>query len=401
MSAVCAIAPTVEVLVGARVVQGVGAALLTPGSLAMLEAVLRPEDRARAIGLWSATGGVAAAVGPLLGGWLVELSWRWVFVLPIPLGLVVLWLAASKIPESRDESATGGLDVPGAALATLGLAGLTFALVQAPEGPAGLVVATGVVGVGLLLAFWRVESRTAEPMLDPALFSSRLFTVANLLTFVVYAGLGGVFFLFVVFLQVAMGYSPLQAGVSTLPITVLMLLLSARAGALTQRIGPRLPLTVGPVLIAGGMLLLSAIDPGDSYATGVLPGVVVLGLGLAATVAPITSTALAAADERHAGMASGVNNAVARTAQLAAVAALPLAAGLTGEAYADPAAMGDAFARAMWITAGLALVGAAVAALGIPAGAPQRDTEQRHHLDCGVAGPPQRPSTPRAPAGRT
>ena len=291
-SLACAIAPTIEVLIAARLLQGVGGALLTPGSLAMLEALLREQDRARAIGAWSALGGVAGALGPLLGGWLVGFSWRWVFVIPVPLGILVAILGLTKIPESRDPTATGRIDLAGAALATVALAGITFALVQAPVGPIWLVVLAGVVGVGSAVIFWRVEHRTASPMLDPGIFSSRLFTVANALTFVVYAGLGGVFFLFVVFLQVSMGYSPLQAGLASLPITVLMLLLSSRAGALSERIGPRWPLTIGPVLIAAGMLLMVRISPGDGYVSHVLPAVVVLGLGLA--------------DDRRAGDGDGV-----------------------------------------------------------------------------------------------
>ena len=381
-----------------RALQGVGAALLTPGSLAMLEAVLRPEDRARAIGAWSALGGVAAASGPLLGGWLVELSWRWVFVLPVPLGVVVAVAGVIKVPESRDPTATGGVDIGGAVLATGGLAAVTFALVQAPVGPTGVVATLGVLGVLALGAFWRYEQRRPDPMLDPAVFASRTFTVANVLTFVVYAGLGGVFFLFVIFLQVSLGYSPLQAGAASLPITALMLLLSSRAGAWAERFGPRGPLTVGPVLIAAGMLLMLRISAGDRYLSHVLPAVVVLGLGLSATVAPVTATVLAAVDERHAGMASGVNNAVARTAQLAAVAALPFAVGLTGEAYADPAALADAFHQAMVITAALALSGAVLAAATIRSDERHLVGPREHHLCCGVDGPPPRPSTPLADA---
>ena len=394
----CAAAPTVEVLVATRALQGVGGALLTPGSLAMLEAVLRPEDRARAIGAWSALGGVAAALGPVLGGWLVELSWRWVFVLPVPLGVVVAVAAVTKVPESRDLAATGRVDVGGAVLVTGGLAAVTFALVQAPVGPTGVVATLGALGVVALAAFWRYELGRPDPMLDPAVFASRTFTVANVLTFVVYAGLGGVFFLFAIFLQVSLGYPPLHAGAASLPITALMLVLSSRAGAWAERAGPRWPLTVGPLLIAAGMLLMLRISPGDGYVSHVLPAVVVLGLGLSATVAPVTATALAAADERHAGMASGVNNAVARTAQLAAVAALPFAVGLSGEAYADPVALADAFHRAMIITAALALSGAVLAAVAIRSDVRHPAPPRAHHLCCGVDGPPQRPSTPE-PAG--
>jgi EmrB/QacA subfamily drug resistance transporter len=407
-SAVCAAAPTIGTLIAARVLQGIGGALLTPGSLAMLEAVLRPEDRARAIGAWSALGGVAAAVGPLVGGWLVELSWRWVFLLPVPLGVGVVVVALAKVPETRDPTATGRLDLAGAVLATAALGGLTFALVQAETGPVATVTVAAVIGIAAAVAFVVVERRRPNPMLPPDIFASRQFTAANAVTFVVYAALGGVFFLLVVFLQTALGYSPLQSGAASLPITLVMLALSSRAGALAQRVGPRLPLTVGPVLIAAGMLLMLRIAPGSSYLGDVLPAVVVFGLGLAATVAPVTATVLAAADDRHAGVASGVNNAVARTAQLVAVAVLPLAVGLTGEQYTDPEAFTDAFHRAMIITAITALGGALISAVFIRSDVLHPDTAEthpepdlaqrdapvhRHHLHCGVAGPPARPST--------
>ena len=322
-SAVCAFAPTIETLVAARVLQGIGGALLTPGSLAMLEAVLRPDDRARAIGTWSALGGIAAAIGPLLGGWLVELSWRSVFLLPVPLGAAVAVAAWRTVPDPRpDRDRT-----PRRGRRRAGHGGVGRRDVRARAGRVGSLVAVAVaavLGVSAAVLFVLVERRGSHPMLPLDIFASAQFTAANAVTFVVYAALGGVFFLLVVFLQTALGYTPLQAGAASLPITVLMLALSSRAGALAQARGPRLPLTVGPLLIAAGMLLMLRIAPGSSYLTDVLPAVVVFGLGLAATVAPVTATVLAAADERHAGVASGVNNAVARTAQLVAVAALPL-----------------------------------------------------------------------------
>jgi len=400
-SVVCAIAPSVGMLVGARVVQGIGGALLTPGSLAMLEALLRKEDRARAIGAWSALGGVAAAIGPLLGGWLVDLSWRWVFVLPVPLGIAVVFISLRHLPESRDASASGPIDVVGAVLATAALAGLTLALVQADSGPPGIVVVAAAVGLLAAVTFVVVERRRPNAMLPPSIFSSQQFTAANVLTFVVYAALGAVFFLLVVFLQIVLGYSPLAAGAASLPITVIMLALSSRAGALAQRIGPRLPLTVGPLLIAGGMLFMLRIDGGSSYVGGVLPAVVVFGLGLAATVAPVTATVLAAVQDEHAGLASGVNNAVARTAQLIAVAALPLAIGLRDATYTDPPAFTDAFHLGMVLAAGLALVGAIIAWTMIRndvlEDGPAPTVEREHHLSCGVAGPPARPSSVRSP----
>ena len=399
-SALCALAPTIEVLVAARVLQGIGGALLTPGSLAIVEATLRREDRARAIGAWSALGGVAAALGPLVGGWLVDAaSWRWVFLINLPLGVFVVWAARRHVPETRDPGADGGrLDLPGAVLVTLGLAGVTFALVQADGGEGGVpgaAVLAGLIGVAGLAAFWTTEHRARMPLLPPDVFASRQFTAANAVTFIVYTALGGVFFLLVVVLQTALGYSAVAAGAASLPITALMLVLSARAGALAQRVGPRLPLTVGPLLIAAGMLLMLRIEPGATYAGAVLPAVVVFGLGLAATVAPVTATALAAADERHAGVASGVNNAVARTAQLVAVAVLPLVAGLSGEAYRDPQALTDAFHTAMLVTAALAAGGGllALATIRDDVLAPE---PAEHTVHCGVDAPPLRPTRPAA-----
>ena len=238
-------------------------------------------------------------------------------------------------------------------------AGLTLALVQAESGPPAVVGRAAASGVLAGIAFVVVERRKQNAMLPPSIFSSRQFTAANLLTFVVYAALGGVFFLLVVCLQVVLGYSPLAAGAASLPVTVIMLALSARAGALAQRIGPRLPLTVGPLLIAAGMLLMLRIDGSSSYVGSILPAVIVFGLGLASTVAPVTATVLAAVDDEHAGLASGVNNAVARTAQLVAVAVLPLAIGLSDDKLADPPAFTDAFHLAMVLAAGLTVIGSA------------------------------------------
>jgi EmrB/QacA subfamily drug resistance transporter len=397
-SAVCAAAPNVELLVAARVLQGVGGALLTPGSLAIIEAVFRREDRPRAIGAWSALGGVATAIGPLLGGYLIDgVSWRAVFLLVVPLGAIVIVAARRHVPETRDPLATGRLDVTGSLLVTLALAGLTFALIQAPaaDNPARPLVAAAI-GVAALVAFVRTERRSAHPMLPLEIFQSRQFTSANVLTFIVYSALGGVFFLLVAVLQVSLGYSATQAGAALLPITALMLLLSARAGALAQRIGPRIPLTVGPLLIAAGMLLMSRIGPGDRYVEDVLPALVVFSLGLAATVAPITATTLAAVDDRYSGTASGVSNAVARTAQLIAVAALPAAVGLSESAFQDPAALADGFERAMLIAGVIAAAGSLLAFATIrndvlSAGEPAERTEPPRQLShCAIAGTPPR-----------
>lgn len=362
-SAICAVAVNLPMLILARVAQGIGGALLTPGSLAIIEASFRSQDRGRAIGAWSGLTGLSSAIGPFLGGWLVDAgSWRYIFLLNLPLSVAVLAISARHVPESRDPAAVPRLDLTGAVLAVVGLAGITYALITAGEGEvtAGVLVAgiTGVLGVA---GFVVCERRSSHPMLPPAVFASPQFTAVNVVTVAVYAALGAVFFLLVIYLQVVLGYSALLAGAASLPITVLMLALSARSGQLAQRIGPRTQMTIGPLVMAGGLVLMTRINPGDSYVAAVLPAVVVLGLGLSATVAPLTSAALAAAAERYAGVASGVNNTVARTGQLTAVAVVPLAAGITGDLYAQPQAFAAGFDRAMLITAGLAAAGGLLA----------------------------------------
>jgi EmrB/QacA subfamily drug resistance transporter len=400
-SLLCAVAPSAEALIGARLIQGVGGALLTPGSLAILEASFRPADRARAIGAWSGLGGVAGALGPLLGGYLIgAISWRAIFVINLPIGIFVAWAATRHVPETRDPTAAGGLDLGGAALAALGLAGTTYALIEAPaKGASAAILVSGIGGLLALAAFFVCERRSANPMLPLEIFRSRQFSAANGVTFVVYAALGGFFFLLVSFLQISMGYTPIEAGAASLPVTALMLLFSARSGALAQRIGARLPLTVGPLVIALGLLLMLRIEPGDSYVAAVLPAVIVFGLGLTLVVAPVTATVLAAADTRHSGIASGVNNAVARVAGLLAVAVLPVVAGLTGESFYDPAKMTHGFHVAMLVCAALAAAGGVLAWLTIDAAVlhaepePGGDTPERLAEDysCGLGGPPLRP----------
>lgn len=401
-SLLCAIAPNVELLVAARVLQGFGGALLTPGSLAIIEATFRKEDRARAIGAWSGLGGVAAAIGPLLGGYLVDaISWRAIFLLNLPLGAFVVLMARRHVPESSDPDASGRLDYPGSILAAVGLAGITYALIQAGVGRgASLIAVAATLGIVALIGFVLVEARGAAPMMPLSIFSSRQFTAANLVTFAVYAALGGVFFLLVAFLQVSLGYSPIEAGAASLPVTALMLMFSARAGALGQRIGARIPLTVGSLVIALGMLLMARIDPGDSYLGTVLPAVIVYGSGLTLVVAPVTATVLAAADSRHSGVASGINNAVARVAALLAVAVLPLVAGLTGDDFFDPEAMADGFRIAMVFTAGLAAAGGLVAFAMIRSDVLEASSEvdgerpgpAATDRQCPVAGPVLRPA---------
>jgi EmrB/QacA subfamily drug resistance transporter len=400
-SLLCAVAPDAALLVVARLVQGVGGALLTPGSLAMVESGFRPADRARAIGAWSGLSAVAGALGPLIGGLLVgAVSWRAVFLINVPLGIFIVVMAGRHVPETQDRAADGRLDFRGVILAAVGLAGVTYALIEAPGHGTSLLVLLMAIGGGLaLIAFLVAERRSANPMMPLSIFSSRQFSAANAVTFVVFGALSGVFFLLVAFLQIALGYSPLAAGAASLPITALMLLLSAPAGALAQRIGPRIPLTVGPLVTALGLLLLSRIGRGASYLSDVLPAVVVFGLGLTSVVAPVTATVMAAADERHSGIASGINTAVSRLAGLIVVAVLPLVAGLTGKKFYDPAAMNHGFHVAMLFCAALAAAGGLLAWVTIssevlesePAPGGDLPTGVLRDVSCAVAGPPLRP----------
>ncbi len=368
-SAACAAAPTVGLLIAARAVQGVGAALLTPGSLAILQSTFRPEDRATAVGAWSGLGGIASALGPVVGGVLVGIGswgWRLAFLINLPLAAVTVSVATRHVPETRDDHPAGRLDLPGAVLAALGLGGVVFALTDGPaqHWPTRLVV-VGILGLLLLAGFLVVEGRSRDAMMPLGLFASRQFSAANLVTLAVYAALSGTFFLLPLELQRGLGFTPLAAGVSLLPVTVVMLALSARMGRLAQRIGPRWPMTVGPLLAAVGLALLTRLHPGSSYAGGVLPAVLVFALGLATTVAPLTATVLAAVPDHRAGIASAVNNDVARTAGLLAVAVLPGLAGITDAAYGHPAALTTGFHHAVLITAALCAAGGILAALTI------------------------------------
>jgi EmrB/QacA subfamily drug resistance transporter len=399
-SALCGIAPTAGLLIAARVVQGIGGALLAPASLAILQASFRPADRAKAIGAWSGLSGVAAAAGPLIGGYLIAVgSWRWVFYINLPLSIAVLVITARHVPESRDPTTSGRVDMVGAALGVVFLAGLTYGLIEAPtrgwSSPA--VVACFVVAVLAAPAFLIVEHRRAHPMLPLGLFRSRQFSGANGVTFAVYAALGGALFLLPVELQIVKGYSPLESGIALFPLTLVMLTLSARSGAFSARIGPRLQMTVGPLVVGAGLALLTlATNPG-SYWTQVFPAVLLFALGLAITVAPLTATAMGAAPPEHSGVASAVNNVVARAASLLAVALLPLLAGLTGAAALHRATLATGFRTAMLISGLVSAAGGLLAALTIrnPARTPatvSAAAAQQPTWNCGVSGPPVNPS---------
>lgn len=363
-SLACGLAPTAEVLIAARVLQGVGGALLTPGSLAMIQGAFRAEDRSRAIGAWSGLGGIAAALGPLVGGLLIDhASWRWIFLINLPLAALTVWLAQTWVPETRDPRDPGRFDLAGAGLASLALAGTTWALTDAGGSATWWAAA---VGLAAATGFVVVERRTRRPMVPLGLFADRTFSAANAMTLLVYAALGAILFFLVLQLQTVGGYDALEAGLSTLPITVCMLLLAARGGALGERIGPRIPMTFGPAVMAAGTLWLLAVGPDVVWWRDVAPGLTVFGLGLALMVAPLTATVLAAAPDEVAGTASGINNAVARAGSLLAVAALPMAVGLAGDDYRDPARFDAAYATAMTACAVLLLLGSALSWLTIP-----------------------------------
>ena len=366
-SMLSATSPTIATLVGARALQGVAAALLTPGSLAILQSSFHPDDRMRAIGTWTGTLSIAAASGPLIGGWLIAYSWRWVFWVNVPLCAAVIALALRYVPESRNPGASHHTDVRGVTLCALGLAGVTYALTSLPShGVGALTVVTGTVGVVSLVTFILTERRSPHPMLPTSLFASRVFSVVNVVTLAIYAALSGTFLFLVLFLQVVSGWTALQAGAAALPLSVIMLLLASRFGALATRIGARTLMISGPLTAAAGLALLSLSPSHPSYVLNILPGVALLGFGLAMTVAPLTGTVLAAAPDELAGTASGVNNAVARTAGLVAVAALPVIVGLSGTEYADATSLAPAYRSALLICAVVMAVGAALTALGLP-----------------------------------
>ncbi len=368
LSLLCAMAPNTETLIAARALQGVAGALLTPSSLAIIAAAFTGGARGAAIGSWTAWGGIAVIVGPLVGGVIVDhASWRWIFAINVPLVLVTLVLVRSAVPDPP--ATRRRVDLLGASLCALGLAGIVFGLVEQPRfgwaSPA--VIGSLVGGTVALAAFVVYERHASNPMLRLDLFERRNFAIANLQTLAIYGGLAVLFFFLFIFLQQVAGYSAVQAGLTTIPTTVIMFALSRRLGALADRLGPRLFLAAGPLTAAAGILLLLRVGMEPSYLSDLLPALVVFSLGLAATVAPLTATVLADADESDAGIASAINNAIARVAGLIGISAVGalVASRLPGGTFGPNADSVDAFHAAIFVCAALVATGGAVAAVGI------------------------------------
>ena len=321
----CTLAPTIELLVAARALQGVAGALLTPAALAVIVANFAPDERGRAVGAWTAWGGIGTVLGPLIGGQLVDAaSWRWIFAINVPIVIGTLVLILRVVPQRRERDPDARVDVVGALLCAFGLAGMTFGLIEQPlHGWSDPMVALPLaIGAALFAGFLLWESRAPHPMLPLGLFRRHNFAFGNIETFAMYGGLGLLFFFLVLYLQQVAGYTALAAGTASIPVTLMMFALSTRFGMLADRYGPRFFMGVGPLVAAAGMALLLRLDADVDYLTDLLPGLLLFGLGLSITVAPLTSTVLADADESNAGVASGVNNAIARVAGLVAIAAV-------------------------------------------------------------------------------
>ena len=368
-SATCGFAPNASVLIVARAIQGAGAALLVPGSLALISATFHPDDRGRAVGAWSGLAGVSGAIGPFIGGWLIDaVSWRLIFFINLPLAAACFVITQRFVPESRDEDETGVRpDFSGAAAASIGLAAMAYGLIERQW-------VAGIAGAAILVGFVFIEKRVAHPMLPLAIFRSSQFTGANLTTLAMYTGLGGTTFALVLQLQKSLRYSALESGLALVPLTIMMLLFSSRSGALAQRIGPRAQMTVGPFVVAVALLMLTRVQPGRSYVEAVLPAALVFGLGLTIAVAPLTTAVLAAVDDHHLGVGSAFNNAVARVAGLLAVAALPVLAGL--DTAAPVAVFDQGFRKAMMICAAICAAGGGVAFLTIRRSTPTLSVTQ-------------------------
>ncbi len=359
-SVLCGLAPNIGLLIAARVLQGCGSALLTPGSLSLIQTTLREDDRARAIGLWAGFGGVAAALGPLVGGYLIDaLSWRWIFFINVPLALICVLVTMRFVPESRDADIRGRFDIAGAALGAIGLGAVTYALVDR-------VWWAGLIGALALAAFVVREMRTRDPMMPTSMFRSVEFSVINLNTLLIYGAFGGLTFFLVLQLQQVAGFSALEAGAATIPMTLIMLVGSSRAGALGKRIGARLPIGIGATIAAVGFALLIRVGADSTYWKDVFGPIVITGIGITLLVAPLTATVLAAVPNHLSGVASGINNAVARSGSLLAVAALPLVAGLSGAEYDDPLALTHAYKIAIGVCVGLLVLAAILAFTLLP-----------------------------------
>jgi EmrB/QacA subfamily drug resistance transporter len=391
LSLACALAPTIEVLIAARALQGAAGALVTPSSLAIIVGAFAPSERGAAVGSWTAWGGIAAIVGPLAGGAIVDrASWRWIFALNVPLVVATLALIFLAVPRSTGV-VKRRVDVVGAALCVLGLGGVVFALIEQPRhgwvSPVILVPLLG--GAAALVALLVHERRTPDPMLELRLFARRNFAVGNLETFAVYAGIAILFFFLVIYLQQVAGYDALKSGLTTVPVTLLMFVLSRRFGGLADRLGPRLFMSAGPLIGAAGILLLVRLDMHVSYLTDLLPALLVFGVGLAMTVAPLTATVLADADEADAGIASAVNNAVARIAGLVGVSLMGVvvAGTLVGDTFAANDSSVRAFHEAMATCAVLVAVGGVIGAIGIQN--PRRTVEAEQCAGGQLVGSPQ------------